>query len=121
MTTTSEKFNASSSLVEPTTENETQPSTGNTHKIVEINNESFTIRTDIKSTFLGGKDFGHGIHVFQNGNINIQTAGKQFGNGKLVTISRGGQITKSGPTIICLLYTSPSPRDRTRSRMPSSA
>ena len=100
MTTTSEKFNASSSLVEPTTENETQPSTGNTHKIVEINNESFTIRTDIKSTFLGGKDFGHGIHVFQNGNINIQTAGKQFGNGKLVTISRGGQITKSGPTII---------------------
>ena len=28
---------------------------------------------------------------------------------------------KSGPTIVCLLYTSPSPRDRTRSRMPSSA
>ena len=25
------------------------------------------------------------------------------------------------PTYICLLYTSPSPRDRTRSRMPSSA
>ena len=25
------------------------------------------------------------------------------------------------PTSICLLYTSPSPRDRTRSRMPSSA
>ena len=25
------------------------------------------------------------------------------------------------PGIICLLYTSPSPRDRTRSRMPSSA
>ena len=24
-------------------------------------------------------------------------------------------------TVICLLYTSPSPRDRTRSRMPSSA
>ena len=30
---------------------------------------------------------------------------------------------KQGPTlfICCLLYTSPSPRDRTRSRMPSSA
>ena len=27
----------------------------------------------------------------------------------------------SGKLIICLLYTSPSPRDRTRSRMPSSA
>ena len=100
MTTNSEKYNASSPLIEPNTENETQSSTGNTFKTVEINNESFTIRTDIKSTFLGGKDFGHGIHVFQNGNINIQTAGKQFGNGKLVTISRGGQIIKTGPTII---------------------
>ena len=100
MTTNSEKYNASSPLIEPTTENETQLSIGNTFKIVEINNEQFIIRTDIKGTFLGGKDQGHGIHVFQNGNINVQTAGKQFGNGKLVTISRGGQITKSGPTII---------------------
>ena len=28
---------------------------------------------------------------------------------------------QKGGNIICLLYTSPSPRDRTRSRMPSSA
>ena len=28
---------------------------------------------------------------------------------------------KGDPFCICLLYTSPSPRDRTRSRMPSSA
>ena len=27
----------------------------------------------------------------------------------------------NAPYMICLLYTSPSPRDRTRSRMPSSA
>ena len=100
MTTNSEKYNASSSLVQPTTENETQPSTGNTFKTVEINNEKFTVRTDIRGTFLGTKDYGHGINIFQNGNINIQTAGKEFGNGKLVTISRGGQIIKSGPTII---------------------
>jgi len=100
MTTNAEKYNASSSLVQPTTENETQPSTGNTFKKVLLNNETFTIRTDIKGAFLGGKNFGHGIHVFENGNINIQTAGKQFGNGKLVTISRGGQIIKSGPTVI---------------------
>ena len=33
------------------------------------------------------------------------------------TIS-GGSVANS---IVCLLYTSPSPRDRTRSRMPSSA
>ena len=100
MTTNSSKFNASSPLIEPNTENETQPSTGNTFHNVLLNNKTFTIRTDRKGAFLGGKNFGHGIHVFQNGNINIQTAGKQFGNGKLVTISRGGQIIKTGPTII---------------------
>ena len=32
-----------------------------------------------------------------------------------------GQSTAETITITCLLYTSPSPRDRTRSRMPSSA
>ena len=31
-----------------------------------------------------------------------------------------GRLTFEG-TVSCLLYTSPSPRDRTRSRMPSSA
>ena len=30
-------------------------------------------------------------------------------------------LTKNGKISACLLYTSPSPRDRTRSRMPSSA
>ena len=30
-------------------------------------------------------------------------------------------ISGSGMVLPCLLYTSPSPRDRTRSRMPSSA
>ena len=33
---------------------------------------------------------------------------------------RGGKMKKKGAKG-CLLYTSPSPRDRTRSRMPSSA
>ena len=32
-----------------------------------------------------------------------------------------GANIKGDPTTLCLLYTSPSPRDRTRSRMPSSA
>ena len=39
-------------------------------------------------------------------------------------IAQGGRIvgSKIGLTsTVCLLYTSPSPRDRTRSRMPSSA
>ena len=37
---------------------------------------------------------------------------------KLRLIEAGAEVVVAGP---CLLYTSPSPRDRTRSRMPSSA
>ena len=32
-----------------------------------------------------------------------------------------GEVVEKADPHICLLYTSPSPRDRTRSRMPSSA
>ena len=35
--------------------------------------------------------------------------------------NKGYRITEYPDIITCLLYTSPSPRDRTRSRMPSSA
>ena len=34
---------------------------------------------------------------------------------------RGGKMMAALLVVLCLLYTSPSPRDRTRSRMPSSA
>ena len=34
---------------------------------------------------------------------------------------RDGSAIYTGTELTCLLYTSPSPRDRTRSRMPSSA
>ena len=37
----------------------------------------------------------------------------------IVVRYQGG--SNAGHTVTCLLYTSPSPRDRTRSRMPSSA
>ena len=100
MTTTSEKYNASSSLIKPVTEDETQPSTGDTFHSVLLNNKTFTIRTDRKGAFLGGKNFGHGIHVFENGNIQVQTGPKDKGAGKFVTISRGGQIIKTGPTVM---------------------
>ena len=97
MTTNSKKYNADSSLVQPNTENEIQPTTGDTLHKVLINEEYFTVTTDRKGAFLGGKQFGHGIHIFENGDINIQPGPKQFGHGKLVTVCRGGQIIKSGP------------------------
>ena len=100
MTTTSEKYNASSSLIKPVTDDETQPSTGDTFHNVLLNNKTFTVRTDRKGAFLGGKNFGHGIHVFENGNIQVQTGPKDKGAGKFVTISRGGQIIKTGPTVM---------------------
>ena len=34
---------------------------------------------------------------------------------------KGSSVTKDGNAGVCLLYTSPSPRDRQKSRMPSSA
>ena len=36
-------------------------------------------------------------------------------------IKRANEVNLAMPAYVCLLYTSPSPRDRTRSRMPSSA
>ena len=42
-------------------------------------------------------------------------------NDYIMIESRGGKHYKRTQVDICLLYTSPSPRDRTRSRMPSSA
>ena len=46
-----------------------------------------------------------------------------IGEGVAVETEEPGGITAPAHTLydICLLYTSPSPRDRTRSRMPSSA
>ena len=52
------------------------------------------------------------------------SAGKSlWGSGFLPTVYQGVQCRTDGgdPILFCLLYTSPSPRDRTRSRMPSSA
>ena len=50
-----------------------------------------------------------------------------FSKAKITFFAAGGKISEAyaskaaSHSIVCLLYTSPSPRDRTRSRMPSSA
>ena len=52
-------------------------------------------------------------------------ASEQLGDIVFVELPEDGKIAEIGKDIAvvesCLLYTSPSPRDRTRSRMPSSA
>ena len=57
-------------------------------------------------------------------NTGVVTATNFIGDGSglsNVTGSGAGVIVRDGGSLVCLLYTSPSPRDRTRSRMPSSA
>ena len=52
----------------------------------------------------------------------IATLRNARGEGHPNPISYARQVMNFGAnSITCLLYTSPSPRDRTRSRMPSSA
>ena len=68
--------------------------------------------------------FHRSIHVLvfnSNGEIFLQQRGllKQESPG-LWASSVSGHVD-AGESYDCLLYTSPSPRDRTRSRMPSSA
>ena len=48
-------------------------------------------------------------------------SGTQLGMSEVGAVSLTNDFNEIGDFIPCLLYTSPSPRDRTRSRMPSSA
>ena len=52
-------------------------------------------------------------HLFRSRNFNIDSIS--------VGVTQDPKFSRMTITTICLLYTSPSPRDRTRSRMPSSA
>lgn len=87
-------------LVSPSTSDETNDTKGDSHHKVLVNDCKFTIRTDRRTSFVGSKIWGHGLHVFHNGDINLQAGPKRLGGGKLVTISRGGQITKTGPCCV---------------------
>ena len=48
----------------------------------------------------------------------VELVGELSKQADVSTTKKGTKVIRFG---ICLLYTSPSPRDRTRSRMPSSA
>ena len=94
------KFNADKPLTRPNIDDEVQELSGDTFHKVLLNSPDFTIRTDRRTTFLGDKGVGFGMHVFKNGNIQMQSGPKTTGNGKFNIVSRGGQIIKTGPTVI---------------------
>ena len=49
--------------------------------------------------------------------VSVKTVRYCWNHAKILPVP----VSAAGPDENCLLYTSPSPRDRTRSRMPSSA
>ena len=53
--------------------------------------------------------------------IETSASGQTLTVGLPNNVTIGNNLTVTGNLTVCLLYTSPSPRDRTRSRMPSSA
>ena len=78
-----------------------------------------------------GDTTSRGLHhlVYEVVDNSIDEAMAKFATKVMVTINTDGSLTVAddgrgipvGRHDHCLLYTSPSPRDRTRSRMPSSA
>ena len=64
-------------------------------------------------------EYGEPVRAFRDAGHQVVTIGLQ--GGKTVTGKTEKTRVKVERSIQCLLYTSPSPRDRTRSRMPSSA
>ena len=81
-----------------------------------------SLRADVVARFQGGHNAGHTLVI--NGEVyklSLLPSGI-VREGKLSVIGNGVVVDPWALlSEICLLYTSPSPRDRTRSRMPSSA
>ena len=71
--------------------------------------------------FLAEKNFAKGDLVYIEGKIKTRKYNDRDGNERYITEILAEKINILARSQSCLLYTSPSPRDRTRSRMPSSA
>ena len=92
-----------------------------------------TIEVSIKQTQVTVRDYGRGIPLGKVVDVvsKMNTGGKYDSKAFKKAVGLNGVGTKAvnalsdyfkvESTRDCLLYTSPSPRDRTRSRMPSSA
>ena len=93
---------------------------GNTEtEVIDFLNKRYL--TPISVKLIGGEDKEKNILSIQLfdkiGSVDVMFLVRNLAT----TIKAGLSIVESLDILICLLYTSPSPRDRTRSRMPSSA
>ena len=78
-------------------------------RVAVLNFDYATVQSDVRAIFGGNQDVGKGIADL--------LVNRLVSSGVYSVIERKA-LDK---ILACLLYTSPSPRDRTRSRMPSSA
>ena len=96
---------------------------------IEKHRKSFNVLTGLtldgaRAHGDGGGDHARSVAAFLTGAHPRKTNGTDIQNGvsiDQVTAEQIGKATRFSSLEFCLLYTSPSPRDRTRSRMPSSA
>ena len=88
-----------------------------------VNKNLVHILLNLREDIIQGKRLGVSMNkypgVFTNTYTSLVTAGDSSGNLDVIFDRLADYLEESAS--ICLLYTSPSPRDRTRSRMPSSA
>ncbi len=103
-----------------------KPNTDLFRSYIELDDQGYIVTDKISTkTNIEGKSYKlliadtEGKHAY--GLMNVTTKNDICGNDGMIFIFKDFGIQTFWNKSTCLLYTSPSPRDRTRSRMPSSA
>ena len=90
---------------------------------LKTNNQTFAEATVIEANVDKGRGPICNI-IITNGKLSvgdIAVAGSEYGKVRAILNDKGKNLKEATSSMPCLLYTSPSPRDATLSRMPSSA
>ena len=82
---------------------------------------TFGVRDTQSQKAWNAMNIGAKVTTFQEAVENAEVVLVAIPFGVADEVIKSIDVEWEGKIIICLLYTSPSPRDRTRSRMPSSA
>ena len=83
--------------------------------------EPWELRREIKSFSLSEEEVDQIIHTASHAVVSWVTKSNEPVTAVMLYTVLDGKITVTSTTNSCLLYTSPSPRDLSTSRMPSSA
>ena len=98
-----------------------------TPKFLNLGNQAYADTYEQMRSVVQAKSFNDQIWLLEHPPVfTLGTAADNAhvlnpGDIPVIQTDRGGEVTFHGPGQLCLLYTSPSPRDRSLSRMPSSA